>query len=209
MKDILEQLAEIKIVPVIAISDVEKAVPLARALVEGGIPCAEVTFRTAEGEETMRRISKEVPEILLGAGTVLRTEQVDRAIDAGAKFIVSPGFNPKVVDYCIEKNITITPGCSTPSDMEQAIERGLKVVKFFPAEQSGGLAFLKAVAAPYTMLNFMPTGGIGPKNLREYLDFNRIVACGGSWMVRKDLIDDGNFDEIVKLCKEAVNIAKG
>lgn len=204
MNTVLEQLGKIRIVPVIAISDVEKAVPLAKALVAGGIPCAEVTFRTAEGEEAIRRISSEVPEVLVGAGTVLTTQQVDRAINAGAKFVVSPGFNPKVVDYCIEKGMPITPGCCTPSEMEQAIERGLEVVKFFPAEQAGGLSFIKAVAAPYTMLRFMPTGGISPKNINDYLAFDKILACGGSWMVKKDLIEAGNFEEITRLCKEAV-----
>lgn len=204
MNQILDKISNIGLVPVIKIDDVEKAVPLAKALVAGGIPVAEVTFRTAEGEEAIRRIAKEVPEILVGAGTVLSTEQVDRAIDAGAKFIVSPGFNPKVVSYCIEKGILITPGCSSPSDMEKAIELGLTTVKFFPAEQAGGLPFLKAVSAPYTKLTFMPTGGVNAENLSSYLAFDKIVACGGSWMVKADLINEGRFDEITALCKEAV-----
>lgn len=208
MDSMLSKIGQIGIVPVIAISDVEKAVPLAKALAAGGIPCAEITFRTAEGEEAIRRIAREVPEVLVGAGTVLTTEQADRAIDAGARFIVTPGFNPRVVDHCLAKGMPITPGCSTPSDMEQAIERGLEVVKFFPAEQSGGLAYIKAVAAPYSMLRFMPTGGISAKNLKEYLSFNKVLACGGSWMVRKELIDAGRFDEITRLCVEAVAIAK-
>lgn len=207
MHPVLVKIGEIGVVPVIAISDVEKAVSLAKALRAGGIPCAEITFRTAEGEEAIRRISKELPDVLVGAGTVLTIDQVDRAADAGAKFIVTPGFNPKVVDHAIAKGIPITPGCSTPSDMEQAIERGLEVVKFFPAEQSGGLQYIKAVAAPYSMLRFMPTGGIGPGNLREYLAFNKVLACGGSWMVKKELIDEGRFDEIERLSAEAVAIA--
>lgn len=204
MHPVLNEISKIGIVPVIAISNVDMAVPLAKALIAGGIPCAEVTFRTKEGEESIRRIAREMPDVLLGAGTVLTCEQVDRAIDAGAKFIVSPGFNQKVVDYCIQKGIPITPGCSTPSDMERAIESGLEVVKFFPAEQAGGLAYLKAVSAPYPMLRFMPTGGINPVNLNEYLAFDKIIACGGSWMVKSDLINGGKFDEITAMCKQAV-----
>lgn len=204
MNQVLEELSKIGIVPVIAIDDVEKAVPLAKALVAGGIPCAEVTFRTAEGEESIRRMASEVPEILVGAGTVLTTEQVDRAIDAGAKFIVSPGLNPKVVAYCIEKGVPVTPGCANPSDVEQAIQLGLDVVKFFPAEQAGGLAYIKSIAAPYTNVRFMPTGGVNAANMNEYLAFDRIIACGGSWMVNKALINAGKFDEITTLCKEAV-----
>jgi len=205
---ILQQISQIGVVPVIAISDVEKAVPLAWALMEGGIPCAEVTFRTAEGEECIRRIAKEVPDILLGAGTVLSIDQVNRAVAAGAKFMVSPGFNPKVVGYCIENNYVIVPGCATPSDMEAAMSFGLDTVKFFPAEQAGGLAYIKACSAPYTGLRFMPTGGINAGNLGKYAAFNKIAACGGSWMVSKELINAGNFDEIIRLCKEAVQIVQ-
>jgi 2-dehydro-3-deoxyphosphogluconate aldolase/(4S)-4-hydroxy-2-oxoglutarate aldolase len=208
MQNILAQLGEIGIVPVIKIDDVEKAVPLAKALAAGGIPCAEVTFRTAEGEEAIRRINAGAPEVLLGAGTVLSAAQVDKAIDAGAKFIVSPGFNPKVVAHCIKRGIVIVPGCSTPTDIEQALEFGLSVVKFFPAEQSGGLEYIKAVAAPYTQVKFMPTGGINQNNLAKYLAYNRIVACGGSWMVSADLLDAGNFDRITALCKEAVQLVR-
>ena len=206
MFEVLGQLGEIGIVPVITISDAEKAVPLAKALLAGGVPCAEVTFRAAGGEESMRRIAEEVPEILLGAGTVLSTAQADKAINAGAKFIISPGINPKVVNHCLEKGAAIAPGCMTPSDMEVALELCLDVVKFFPAEQAGGLAYIKAVAAPYTGLSFMPTGGINPANLGKYASFKRVLACGGSWMVKKELIDEGNFDEITRLCREAVKI---
>lgn len=202
----LEKISKIGVVPVVQIDNADLAVPLAHALREGGIPCAEITFRTQEGAQAIRNIAKADPDMLLGAGTVLRTEQVDQAIDAGAKFMVSPGFNPKVVDYCLKKDILILPGCSTPSDMEQAIERGLKVVKFFPAEQAGGLPFIKAVAAPYNMLKFMPTGGISVSNLEQYLSFGKILACGGSWMVKADLINGQKFDEITKLCKEAMEI---
>jgi 2-dehydro-3-deoxyphosphogluconate aldolase/(4S)-4-hydroxy-2-oxoglutarate aldolase len=204
MHPVLEQISQIGIVPVIKIDDVEKAVPLAKALVAGGIPCAEVTFRTAQGEEAIRRIAAAMPEVLLGAGTVLTTNQVDRAIAAGAKFIVSPGLNPKVVAYCLTKGIPITPGCANPSDIECALELGLDVVKFFPAEQAGGLDYIKAVAAPYPSLKFMPTGGINAGNIVKYLGFEKILACGGSWMVTADLLDSGDFDEITRLCKEAI-----
>jgi len=204
MNGILEQIGKVGIVPVIKIDDVEKAVPLAKALIAGGIPCAEITFRTAQGEESIRRITAAGLDILVGAGTVLTTEQVDRAVDAGAKFIVSPGFNPKVVAYCVEKGIPITPGCSGPSDIERALEFGLEAVKFFPAEQSGGLDYIKAVAAPYTTMRFMPTGGINAANITKYLAFDKILACGGSWMVSADLIGAGKFDEITRLSKEAV-----
>lgn len=209
MHPVIEQIGKVGIVPVIKIDDVEKAVPLAKALIAGGIPCAEITFRTAQGEEAIRRIHEAGLEILLGAGTVLTTDQVDRAIAAGAQFIVSPGFNAKVVSYCIEKGVPITPGCSSPSDMEQALELGLDVVKFFPAEQSGGLDFLKAVAGPYTSLRFMPTGGINPGNLNRYLSFDKIVACGGSWMIDAAKLAAGDFDAITRLCKEAVQSMLG
>jgi 2-dehydro-3-deoxyphosphogluconate aldolase/(4S)-4-hydroxy-2-oxoglutarate aldolase len=204
MVTVLEELGKIGIVPVIKIDDPEKAVPLARALLAGGIPCAEITFRTKAGVEALSRISREVPEILTGAGTVLTVGQVDEAIAAGAKFIVSPGFNPRVVRYCIEKGIPITPGCSGPSDMEAALEAGLLVVKFFPAEQAGGLNYIKAVAAPYPALRFMPTGGINPGNIASYIAYEKILACGGSWMVPPDRIAAGDFDAVTALCKDAV-----
>lgn len=204
MNEVLNKLSQIGIVPVIAIKDPEKAIPLAKALKEGGLPCAEITFRTKEGEEAIRRITRECPEILVGAGTVLTTEQVDCAIDAGAKFIVSPGLNPKVVQYCLQKNIPITPGCANPSDIEQAIELGLDTVKFFPAEQAGGINYIKAISAPYHKMMFMPTGGITQNNINDYLSFEKVLCCGGSWMVKPELIDSGNFDEITRLTKEAV-----
>jgi 2-dehydro-3-deoxyphosphogluconate aldolase/(4S)-4-hydroxy-2-oxoglutarate aldolase len=204
---LFEQIGRIGVVPVIKIDDPEKAVPLARALLAGNLPCAEITFRTAAGEETIRRIHSEVPEILVGAGTVLSTEQADRAAAAGASFAVSPGFNPRVVSHCIEKGFPIIPGCSNPSDMEMALEAGLDTVKFFPAEQGGGLDYIKAVAAPYPMLSFMPTGGINAQNLAKYLAFKKVLACGGSWMAGADLINAGNFERISVLCKEAVELA--
>lgn len=204
MNTILEKIKEYKIVPVVVLEDAALACDLAGALIEGGLPVAEVTFRTEAAEESIKRISDKYPDMLVGAGTVLTTEQVDRAVAAGAKFIVSPGFNSKVVEYCVNNNILICPGCSTPSDMEKALELGLEVVKFFPAEQAGGLKAIKAMAAPYTKLKFMPTGGINAGNIKEYLSFNKVIACGGSWMVKSDLVKENKFDEIVKLTKEAV-----
>ena len=201
---VLKEIGRIGIVPVIAMEDAAKAPDLARALLVGGIPCAEVTFRTAAGEAAIRAMAAEVPEILVGAGTVLSVEQAKRAIAAGAKFIVSPGFNPEVVGYCVEQGVLIIPGCATPSEMEKAMTFGLSLLKFFPAEQAGGLRYLKAVCAPYTNLRFIPTGGIGPNNLAEYLAFPKVLACGGSWMAPKALIDAGEFDEITALCKAAV-----
>ena len=205
---IFDQFAKIGIIPVVVLDDPKDAAPLAKALCENGLPCAEVTFRTAAAEETIRVMSREFPDMLVGAGTVLTTEQVDRAVNAGAKFIVSPGLNPKIVQYCIDKSIPITPGTQTPSEMEQALELGLKVVKFFPAEPAGGLNMIKAVAAPYTELKFMPTGGISAKNVRDYLAYNKIIACGGSWMVKKDLITAGKWDDVAALVKEAADIVK-
>ncbi|HJA81103.1 MAG TPA: bifunctional 4-hydroxy-2-oxoglutarate aldolase/2-dehydro-3-deoxy-phosphogluconate aldolase [Candidatus Mediterraneibacter intestinipullorum] len=208
MNEILTQIENTGIVPVVVLDDPKDAEPLAEALCSGGLPCAEVTFRTPAAAQSIRIMSEKFPHMLIGAGTVLTTEQVDSAVDAGAKFIVSPGLNPRIVKYCTERNIVITPGCANPSDVEQAIENGLDVVKFFPAEQAGGLAYIKAIAAPYAGIKFMPTGGINPKNVRDYLAYDRILACGGSWMVKGDLIRDGKFDEIRELVKEAVNIVK-
>ena len=207
IKTMEEQFYEFAVVPVVVLNDAKDAVPLAEALVKGGLPCAEVTFRTEAAEESIRRMSEKYPEMLVGAGTVLTTEQVDRAVDAGAKFIVSPGFDPEIVDYCLEKNIPVFPGCISPSEVAQAVKRGLKVVKFFPAEQAGGLPMLKAMAAPYPMLKFMPTGGISAKNLKEYLGFEKIICCGGSWMVKGDLIKNGEFDRIAEMTREAVELA--
>ena len=208
MNEMLKTLQKIGIIPVVVLDDAKDAKELAGALVRGGLPCAEVTFRTAAAEEAIKIMAKEYPDMIVGAGTVLTTEQVDRAIAAGAKFIVSPGLNPKIVQYCIDKGIPVTPGTQTPSEMEQALELGLDVVKFFPAEPAGGLAMIKAVAAPYVDLMFMPTGGISAKNVRDYLAYNRILACGGSWMVKKDLIKEGKFDEIEAMVREAAAIVK-
>lgn len=208
MHEVLEKIQEIGIVPVVVLEDAKDAAPLAKALMDGGLPCAEVTFRTDAAEESIRIMSEQFPDMLVGAGTVLTTDQVDRAVAAGAKFIVSPGLNPRIVKYCVEKGILITPGCSNPSDIEQALENGLEVVKFFPAEAAGGLPMIKAMAAPYVGVKFMPTGGINAKNVRDYLAYNRIIACGGSWMVKGELVKEGKFDEIEKLTREAVEIVK-
>ena len=208
MNEILTRIQEIGIIPVVVLDRVEDAIPLGKALCEGGLPCAEVTFRTEAAEEAIRVMSKEFPDMLVGAGTVLTTEQVERAVAAGAKFVVSPGLNPRIVKYCVEKGIVIVPGCANPSDIEQAQENGLEVVKFFPAEAIGGLKLIKAMAAPYVGVKFMPTGGINANNVREYLADDRIVACGGSWMVSGKMIKEGKFDEITALVKEAAQIAK-
>jgi len=209
MNDILKNISKIGIVPVVKLDDPRDAVPLARALCAGGLPCAEITFRTSAAKESIRLITEALPHMLVGAGTVLTTEQVDEAVEAGAKFIVSPGFNPKVVKYCIDKSIPITPGCSNPSNIEQAIEFGLDVVKFFPAEASGGIKMIKAMAAPYVGMKFMPTGGINAQNLNDYLSFDKVIACGGSWMVSDSLIKEGKFDEITSLTRQAMEQVLG
>lgn len=201
-------ISELGVVPVVVIHDVKDAVPLADALVAGGLPCAEVTFRTEAAERSIRLMGEKYPDMLVGAGTVLTIDQVDRAVSAGARFIVSPGFDPEIVDHCLEKDIPVFPGCITPSEVAQAVKRGLKIVKFFPAEQAGGLQMIKAMAAPYTTMRFMPTGGIGVKNLKTYLECDKVAACGGSWMVKRDLIEAGEFDKICELTREAVMLAK-
>ena len=202
-----EQFKEYGVVPVVVLNDAKDALPLAKALVEGGLACAEVTFRTEAAEESIRLMTEQFPEMLVGAGTVLTREQVDVAVSAGAKFIVSPGFDPEIVDYCIEKEIPVLPGVVTPSEAIQAVKKGLDVVKFFPAEQYGGVATIKALAAPFTMLKFMPTGGVNVKNLKDYLGCSKIVCCGGSWMVKGDMIKAGEFDKIAEMTKEAVELA--
>ena len=208
MNAVIEELSKIGIVPVIALDDAKDAEPLAKALIEGGLPAAEVTFRTAAAEEAIKIMSSKFPELVVGAGTVLTPEQADRDMNAGAKFIVSPGLNPKVVKHCLDKGYPIVPGTSNPSDVEVAIELGLDVVKFFPAEPAGGLKYIKAIAAPYTGVCFMPTGGINAENVKEYLKYDRIIACGGSWMVKGDLIKSGNFEKIKELTAEAAAIVK-
>ena len=208
MDTTFEKLEKFGVIPVIALDDPDDALPLAAALSDGGLSCAEVTFRTAAAEESIRRIAAAYPDMLVGAGTVLTTQQVDRAVAAGAKFIVSPGLNPNVVRHCLEKGVPAAPGCCTPSEIEQAIELGLSVVKFFPAEAMGGLKTIKALAAPYTGLRFMPTGGINASNLRSYLEYPRVLACGGSWMVSKELIRAHDFAQITELVRQATAIVR-
>lgn len=209
MNEVLEKLGELGIVPVVKIEKAEDALPLGRALLEGDLPVAEITFRTSAAEESIKILTTELPELLVGAGTILTIEQVKKAVSAGAKFIVSPGFNPKVVDYCLENNISVTPGINNPTQIELALEKGLEVVKFFPAEASGGLAFLESMTAPFRGIKFIPTGGINPNNLGSYLSYNKVHACGGSWMVKDNLISSGNFAEITRLTREAVAVLLG
>lgn len=203
-----ERFAQFGVVPVVVLEDAKDAGPLAEALVKGGLPCAEITFRTDAAEESIRTMTTLYPDMLVGAGTVLTIEQADRAVAAGAKFIVSPGFDPEIVDYCIQKEIPVFPGCITPSEVAQGVKRGLEVIKFFPAEQFGGVDTIRALAAPYTSVQFMPTGGINAKNLKEYLSCDKILCCGGSWMVKGDLVRAGEFDKICELTKEAVALVK-
>ena len=207
MGSIAEKIEKLGIVPVVVLNDAKDAAPLAEALIEGDLPSAEVTFRTDAAEESIGIISEKYPEMLVGAGTVLTVDQVNRAVAAGAKFIVSPGFDPEIVDYCIEKEIPVFPGCVTPSEITQAVKRGLKVVKFFPAQQFGGVSTIKAIAGPFTGIKFMPTGGVNADNLESYLSYEKIIACGGSWMVKGDLIKAGKFNEIKTLTAEAVKLA--
>lgn len=208
MSTMNEKIAEFGVVPVVVLEDVKDAKPLADALVKGGLPCAEVTFRTDAAEESIRIMTREYPDMLVGAGTVLTVEQVDKAVNAGAKFIVSPGFDEEIVDYCMENGIPVFPGCITPSEVAQAVKRGLRAVKFFPAEQFGGVNTIKALAAPYTTIKFMPTGGVNAGNLKDYLGCDKIVCCGGSWMVKGDLIKAGEFEKICELTAEAAELVK-
>ena len=208
MTEMMKKLQKLGIVPVVVLNDANDALPLAERLVKGGLPCAEVTFRTAAAEESIRQMAKAYPDMIIGAGTVLTCEQADRAIDAGAKFIVSPGFNPKVTEYVLKRGVPMTPGVCTPTEIEAALQFDLDVLKFFPAEPSGGLKMIKALCAPYVGLNFMPTGGINADNVRDYLKYDRIVACGGSWMVSSSLVKEGKFDEIENMVREAAAIVK-
>ena len=201
-------IAQYGVVPVAVLEDEKDALPLAEALVKGGLPVAEVTFRTAAAEGSIKAMCEAYPEMLVGAGTVLSVEQVDRALKAGARFIVTPGFDEEVVDYCIANNIPVYPGTVTPSEVTKAVKRGLNICKFFPAEQYGGVSTIKALSAPFTTVKFMPTGGVSAKNLKDYLSCGKIVACGGSWMVKGDLIKAHEFDKIRELTAEAVALVK-
>lgn len=201
-------IAQYGVVPVVVLEDEKDALPLAEALIKGGLPVAEVTFRTAAAEASIRAMCEAYPEMLVGAGTVLSVDQVNRALKAGARFIVTPGFDEEVVDYCLANNIPVYPGTVTPSEVTKAVKRGLGICKFFPAEQYGGVNTIKALSAPFTTVKFMPTGGVSAKNLKDYLSCSKIVACGGSWMVKGDLIKDKQFDRIRELTAEAVKLVK-
>ncbi len=209
MNELQQKISQIGVVPVIKLNHPTRdAAPLAKALIEGGVPVAEVTFRAAGAADAIRIMSESFPEMLVGAGTVLTTKQVDEALAAGAKFIVTPGLDPDIVRYCQEKGVTIFPGCTTPTDYHTAYKLGLEVLKFFPAEQSGGLAKIKAMSAPFPMFKVMPTGGISLKNLADYAASPVICACGGSYMVTADLIENGEWEKITKLCEKSVEIVK-
>ena len=201
-------IAQYGVVPVVVLEDEKDALPLAEALIKGGLPVAEVTFRTAAAEGSIKAMCEAYPEMLVGSGTVLSVEQVDRALKAGARFIVTPGFDEEVVDYCLGNNIPVYPGTVTPSEVTKAVKRGLNICKFFPAEQYGGVSTIKALSAPFTTVKFMPTGGVSAKNLKDYLSCSKIVACGGSWMVKGDLIKAHEFDKIRELTAEAVELVK-
>jgi 2-dehydro-3-deoxyphosphogluconate aldolase/(4S)-4-hydroxy-2-oxoglutarate aldolase len=208
MQEILETLGRLGVVPVVKIEQADYAVPLGNALIAGGLPCAEITFRTAAAEEAIRRIASELPEIAIGAGTVLSVEQAEKAVAAGARYIVSPGFDPKVVDWCLTHDVAVTPGVATPTEINMALDKGLNILKFFPAEALGGVKTLKAIAAPYGGVKFIPTGGVNPKNLADYLSLPAVHTCGGSWLVTSKLISAGEFAEITRLAKEARSIVR-
>lgn len=208
MSEVLQTLGKLGVVPVVAIERAGDATALGRALVDGGLPCAEITFRTAAAEEAIRRIATGYPDILVGAGTVLSREQAERAVAAGARFIVSPGFDPEVVDWCVAHDIPVTPGVVTPTEVNMALAKGLNLLKFFPAEAMGGIKVLKAIGGPYRTVKFIPTGGINPNNLADYLSLPLVHACGGSWLVKRDLISAGEFAEITRLAREAVDIVQ-
>ncbi len=205
----IQRLSLAGLVPVIKVEDAADAVPLCKALSDGGLPVAEITFRSDAAEESIRRVHQELPHVILGAGTVITTEQVDRAVAAGATYMVSPGLNPEVVKYCQQKGVPIVPGCANPSDIEVALSLGLKTVKFFPAEALGGLSMIKALSAPYGDITFLPTGGVTEKNLNEYLGFSKVVACGGSWMVPADAVAAKDWKKIEALTRSAVALLLG
>ena len=208
MENLIKEISAAGVVPVVKLDNAASAVKLAKALRKGGLNCAEITFRTDAAEETIKQIAEKYPDMLIAAGTVLTAEQADKAMAAGAKFIVSPGLNPDVVRHCKNKGYPIIPGVCTPGEVEKALSLGLKYLKFFPAEAAGGVKMIKAMAAPYTMVSFMPTGGINVSNLADYLSCKAVFACGGSWMVPSAEIDGGRFDTIEKLTAEAVTLLK-
>ena len=205
---VIERIESLKIIPVAVINSTENALPLGNALIDAGLPVIEITFRTAAAAESISILKKEKPEMLVGAGTVLKIEQVKKAVEVGAEFIVSPGFNPTVVDYCVNNEILIVPGLNSPTFIEWGLERGLNHFKFFPADISGGPRMLQLLAGPYPTVKFMPTGGINSTTIIEYLKLNNVFACGGSWIVKKDLIAEGKFNEITRLTSEVVSLVK-
>jgi Entner-Doudoroff aldolase len=208
MATIIETFENFGIIPVIEIDDRKDALPLAQALIAGGLPIAEITFRTEAAQKAIQSIAENMPQMVVGAGTVLNIAQAEQAIAAGARFIVSPGFTPKVVGWCLEQGIPVFPGVATPSEIIHAIDYGLEVVKFFPAEALGGIKFLKALSGPFKQVRFIPTGGISAENLPDYLDLPAVLACGGSWIAPKKLIHSGHFAEITQLCSAATNLVK-
>lgn len=206
--DILKKIKELKIIPVATIDKKSDIFPLGKVLIEAGLPIIEITFRTESAAESINNFTNYFKNLIVGAGTVLKIEQVNRALDAGAFFIVTPGFNPKIVDYCVEQRIPIIPGVNTPTMIEWALDKGINVVKFFPASLSGGVQMLKALSGPYPEMKFIPTGGINQNTIIEYLRLSNVIACGGSWIVKKELISLGNFDEIKKLTEEAISLIR-
>lgn len=206
MTDLITQLQAIKIIPVIQIDDAKHAVPLAKTLIANGLPAAEITFRTTAAGEAITRIKNAYPDILLGAGTILKTQQVDQAYLAGASFMVSPGLNPRTVNHCLDKGVTTIPGVNNPSQIEQGLELGIDFLKFFPAEASGGTAMVKSLLAPYSDIELMPTGGINLSNINSYLNIERVVCCAGTWMVPTQLINEQNWQEIGRLVRQAVKL---
>ena len=204
--DVMKKLQELRLIPVVTIENSENAIPLGQALIEAGLPIIEITFRTLAAEQSISVLSKNMSHIFVGAGTVLTIEQIKKAVNAGAQFIVTPGFNPKIIDYCLSNKIPIIPGVNTPTMVEWALDRGLKVVKFFPANLSGGTKMLESLARPYPEMKFVPTGGINNESLVDYLKLSNVLACGGSWIVKKDLISTGQFEEIKRLTKTAISL---
>lgn len=208
MTDLLQELGRLGVVPVVKIERAEHAVALGEALLAGGLPCAEITLRTAAAEDAIRRISSSLPEIMVGAGTVLEVDQAQKAVNAGARFVVCPGFNQKVVQWCLQNAIPVTPGVATPTEIDMALDKGLRILKFFPAEALGGIRTLKAIAAPYGRVKFIPTGGINQNNLADYLALPSVHCCGGSWLVETNLITGGEFEKITQVTRDALSVVR-
>jgi Entner-Doudoroff aldolase len=202
----IQVLGVMGLIPVVQIEHPDDAISLGKALLDGGLPCAEITFRTELAAKAIEMIARTLPDIILGAGTVLTTSHAESAVSAGARFIVAPGFNPKVVDWCLQNGVLVVPGVATPTEIEMALDKGLTLLKYFPAQAMGGVEMLKAIAAPYQKVMFIPTGGINAHNLEDYLKLPMVFACGGSWFVKSSLISTGQFSEITRLTKEAVSI---